>query len=286
MPAIDWTQEKECMPTATTRPRRTIEGGRRIAATLVGVALLGTAMAGGLACARTLDAISQRGSIALCAHPNALPFAAKHGEPPGLQIELGEALAARLGVRLVRHWVINDFQVPRADCDIVLDAIADRATLADTGLRPSRPYQRSGVVLAVRSEDAAPTSLAGLGGRRRVGVPVGSMVSMILDRRGVATTPFVFEDEIMTALLRREIDAAAVTRTSIGYYNLTHPAETVRTIAAFDSEQELNWNVAVGMLRPDDKLRQGVDTALGGLLADGTIARIYARYGVELRPPQ
>jgi len=60
----------------------------------------------------------------------------------------------------------------------------------------------------------------------------------------------------------------------------------VRTIAAFDSEQELNWNVAVGMLRPDDKLRQGVDTALGGLLADGTIARIYARYGVELRPPQ
>ncbi|HEX3498658.1 MAG TPA: hypothetical protein VHT04_04990, partial [Stellaceae bacterium] len=73
---------------------------------------------------------------------------------------------------------------------------------------------------------------------------------------------------------------------SLGYYNLTHPAEAARAIAAFDGEQALNWNVAVGMLRPDDRLRQGIDTALDGLLADGTIARIYARYGVELRPPQ
>jgi polar amino acid transport system substrate-binding protein len=251
-----------------------------IAALLAATALLGSAEA------RSLDAISQRGSIALCAHPNALPFAAKNGEPPGLQIELGEVLASRLGVRLVRHWVINDFQLPRADCDIVLDAIADRATLGDTGLRPSRPYQRSGVVLAVRGEDARTASLDSLPGRRRVGVTVGSMASMMLDQRGIATIPFVFEDEMMIALRRHEIDAAAVTRTSVGYYNLTHPAEEAATLAAFDGEQALNWNVAVGMLRPDDRLRQGIDTALDGLLADGTIARIYARYGVESRPPQ
>jgi polar amino acid transport system substrate-binding protein len=258
----------------------------RLVATALAAALFLAAPLGGVAAARSLDAISQRGAIALCAHPNALPFAARNGEPPGVQIELGEALAARLGVRLVRHWVINDFQLPRADCDIVLDAIADRATLGETGLRPSRPYQRSGVVLAVRSEDAASTSLDSLAGGRRVGVTVGSMASMILDRRGIATVPFVFEDEIMAALKRGEIDAAAVTRTSIGYYNLTHPAETAKVIAAFDGEQALNWNVAVGMLRPDDRLRQGIDTALDGLLADGTIARIYARYGIELRPPQ
>jgi polar amino acid transport system substrate-binding protein len=259
---------------------------RRRGPALLAVALLVLATTGQVA-ARSLDAISQRGSIALCAHPNALPFAARNGDPPGLQVELGEALAARLGVRLVRHWVINDFQLPRADCDIVLDAIADRATLSETGLRPSRPYQRSGVVLAVRSADAATLSLDTLGGgKRRVGVSVGSMASMILDRRGIATVPFVFEDEMLTALRRGEIDAAAVTRTSVGYHNFTHPAETASVIAAFDGEQALNWNVAVGMLRPDDRLRQGIDTALDGLLADGTIARIYARYGVELRPPQ
>ncbi|MEH2627862.1 ABC-type amino acid transport substrate-binding protein [Bradyrhizobium sp. AZCC 1719] len=48
----------------------------------------------------------------------------------------------------------------------------------------------------------------------------------------------------------------------------------------------MNWNIAAGLLRPDDKLQQRVDAAIEALLADGTIARIYARYGIELRPPQ
>jgi polar amino acid transport system substrate-binding protein len=39
------------------------------------------------------------------------------------------------------------------------------------------------------------------------------------------------------------------------------------------------------MLGPDEKLRQGIDATLEALLADGTLARIYARYGVELQPP-
>jgi polar amino acid transport system substrate-binding protein len=40
------------------------------------------------------------------------------------------------------------------------------------------------------------------------------------------------------------------------------------------------------MVSPDEKLRQTVDAALESLLADGTFARIYARYGLELQPPQ
>ena len=45
-------------------------------------------------------------------------------------------------------------------------------------------------------------------------------------------------------------------------------------------------NIAAGLLRPDDKLRARVDAAIEALLADGTIAGIYARYGIELKPPQ
>jgi polar amino acid transport system substrate-binding protein len=109
---------------------------------------------------------------------------------------------------------------------------------------------------------------------------------MILDKRGIATTPFVHEDEMMEALARREIDAVVVTRASAGYHNLTQPAAPVRLVAAFEEEPELNWNVAVGMLKPDDELRQRIDAVLDALLADGTVARIYARYGIEYRPPQ
>src|SRR5229473_3116908 len=188
--------------------------------------------------ARSLEIITERGALTLCANPNALPFASKTGPVPGFQIELGEKIAQQLGV-----------------------------------------------VLAVRADSRA-SSLASLGSDQRVGVPVGSLVSMTLDKGGTVTSPFVFEDDIVAALANREIEAAAVTPATVGWFNQQHADKPLRLIPAFDNDPDLNWNIAAGLFRPDDKLRQRVDAAIEALLADGTIARIYSRYGIELRPPQ
>ena len=235
--------------------------------------------------ARSLETVIERGALTLCASPNALPFASKTGPVPGFQIEIGEKIAEQLGVKLTREWVVSAVQYRRADCDLVLDVIARKDTSPAGGVRISRPYHRSGVVLAVRG-DLPASSLASLGSDQRVGVPVGSVVSMTLAKGGTATSPFVFEDDIVAALANREIEAAAVTPMTVGWFNLQHADKPLRLIPAFDSDQDLNWNIAAGLLRPDDKLRQRVDVAIEALLADGTIARIYARYGIELRPPQ
>lgn len=234
--------------------------------------------------ARTLEAV-QRGGLAVCAHPNALPFASRKGEMPGFQIELAEALAGRIGVPLARHWVVNTFQYRRADCDIVLDAVVDTSVASEVPLRKSRPYHRTGIVGAVRG-DSELAALTRTAPGKRVGVQVGSLAAMLLDRRGVEISPFQFEDEMLAALARHEVDGAAVTGAALGWYNQNHPTAALREVPAFDDAPELSWNVAVGMLRPDEKLQQAIDGAVGELIADGTIARIYARYGVELRPPQ
>jgi polar amino acid transport system substrate-binding protein len=243
--------------------------------------LLGSAAAD----ARSLEIITERGALTLCANPNALPFASKTGPVPGFQIELGEKIAQQLGVKLTREWVISAIQYRRADCDLVLDSIARKDTPPAGGVQVSRPYHRSGVVLAVRADSRA-SSLASLGSDQRVGVPVGSLVSMTLDKGGTVTSPFVFEDDIVAALANREIEAAAVTPATVGWFNQQHADKPLRLIPAFDNDPDLNWNIAAGLFRPDDKLRQRVDAAIEALLADGTIARIYARYGIELRPPQ
>lgn len=235
--------------------------------------------------ARTLDAVVERGALTLCASPNGLPFASKTGPAPGFQIELGEKIAEKLGVKLAREWVVSAMQYRRADCDLVLDVISRKDASPLGGVRVSRPYHRSGVVLAVRGDSAA-SSLTNLGSDQRIGVSVGSLVAMSLDKRGAATSPFVYEDEILAALANREIEAAAVTRMTVGWFNLQHADKPLRLIPAFDNDQDLNWNIAAGLLRPDDKLRERVDAAIEALLADGTIARIYAAYGIELRPPQ
>ena len=90
----------------------------------------------------------------------------------------------------------------------------------------------------------------------------------------------------LDAVSNHEIDAAAVTPTAASYFNLTNPGKAVRILDRDESEADLNWNVAVGMVRPDDSLRDAIDRTLERLRADGTMDRIYRRYGVVLQLPR
>jgi ABC-type amino acid transport substrate-binding protein len=253
-------------------------------ARLVLAALLVLALASPAA-SRPLAAIRDRGSLSLCAHANALPFSSRKGNPPGFQIEIGEALAARLGVALGVEWVISGYQFRAADCDIVLDTIAVPEAQAERRLRLSKPYQQSGVALALRPGLETVRGFADLAREHRVAVQVGSLAAMMLGQRGVRIVPFGFEDEMVDALARGEVDAAAVSPATIGYFNLTHAVGAVRLVHAYEAEPELAWSLVVGMRRADDALGDAVNAAIDHLLADGTIARIYARYGIQHRPP-
>src|SRR5207248_10360009 len=142
--------------------------------------------------ARSLDMIRATGALHLCAHPNSLPYANKAGNPPGFQIELGKALAQELGVTLVTEWIVVPSQAFRADCDIILDAIADPEAQADTGLQISKPYYRSGVGLAV-PRGSTITAFATLNEHTKVGVQVGSVAAMLLSQQHVEPRPMVLK---------------------------------------------------------------------------------------------
>ncbi len=252
-------------------------------------ALLACAALAGLAAiapaeARTLAAIRASGTIGLCAHPNSLPFASKTAEPPGFQIELGRALAKQLGVSLTPDWVLISYQIPRAECDIVLDMVDEREAM-DFGIKLTKPYYRSGVGLAVPA-DSAIRSFHDLDAHTKVGVQTGALAAMTLNQRHIPISVFGFEDDMLAALATHEISAAAVTPVSAGYFNLKHPEDKLRIVLPDEDEHDLVWNIAVGMRRPDDALRGAIEAALDSLGADGTIAAIYARYGVTLPPPK
>jgi polar amino acid transport system substrate-binding protein len=249
---------------------------------LLAVAAIGLASP---AQARSLDAIRESGMLGLCAHPNSLPFASKAGDPPGFQVELGQALAHELAVSLRLDWIITQYQIRSANCDIVLDVIADREAQGETNLRISKPYYRTGVALAVPATSQL-TSFKSLDGHTKVGVQVGSIAAMIIGQRHVPTSTFGFEVDSLDALVNHEIDAAAVTPTMASYFNLTHPDKAVRILDRDENEADLNWNVAVGMVRPDDALRGAIDAALSKLRDEGTVERIYRRYGVTLQAPK
>jgi polar amino acid transport system substrate-binding protein len=255
---------------------------RRRAGALAGLLVLGLACPG--ASARPLAAIRDRGILSLCAHANSLPFASKTQDPPGFQIELARALAGQLGVALQIEWVVSGIQFRIADCDIVLDTIAVPEVQAERRMELSKPYQRSGVGLVVRPDTPG---LAGFGdvAGRRVAVQMGSLAGMLLGQRGARLSVFGFEDEMVEAVVRGEVDAAAVSPATVGYFKLRHPDAPLRYLHAYDTEPELRWNLAVGLRRSDPALREAVDRAIDRLAADGTVGTIYARYGIEYRPP-
>jgi polar amino acid transport system substrate-binding protein len=269
------------------------------------------------ASSRSLEAIRTKGSLSICAHPNALPFASRKGDPPGIQVELAKALAQRLGVGMSVEWVIRGTQFRAADCDLVMDTIVDPESLEQRRLKVSIPYQRSGVALALRAAPEEPgvggastggnsASASGTGGitpvrlstaevgtvgdlkaEHRVGVMQGSVAHMFLNQRGLRTIPFAFEDEMVEALDGGEIDAAAVSPATIGYWNLNHPKSRLRMVALDgDRESRLSWDIGVGMRLSDKPLRDEIDRAVAQLLADSTVQTIYNRYGIEHRAPE
>jgi polar amino acid transport system substrate-binding protein len=183
------------------------------------------------------------------------------------------------------EWVLISYQIPRTDCDLILDTIAADDAPPEFGIKLSKPYYRSGVIIAVPANSGI-TSWQGLNGHTKVAVQTGSLAAMTIDRRHVPISVFGFEDDMLDALAAHEVDAAAVTPLTAGYYNLRHADHRVTLLPLDEEEHDLVWNVAVGMRRPDDALRAAINQAIDRLSADGAIAGIYGRYGIVLQPPR
>ncbi len=251
------------------------------------VALTATALLSALpstAQTRALEEIRVRGEISVCANPNALPYASDRPQTPGFQIEIARALAARLGLRLRVEWIVPRMRAASVDCDMLMDTIA-KPELYGPAITLSVPYQTGGVALAFAPGQPTVASYRDLKAGTRVGVMMNSLASLIISKTGARMVPFGFEDDMVAAVGQGEVDAAALSPASIGYYNFTNAARKVALVHAEDSEPELKWAVTVGLRRADAPLVAVVNAALAALIDDGTIAGIYAKYGVDYRRP-
>ena len=249
-----------------------------------GVALLLAPWLSEPAGARTLAEVQARGEVSMCANPDALPHASEKGEVPGFQVEIGRALAAALGLKLHVDWIIPRLRAGLVNCDMLFDTIVDPATQQGP-VKLSRPYQKSGVALALRAGKAPARGFGDVAPGQRVGVMINSVASKLLNQRGLYTVPYAFESDMVADLAKGELDACAVSPATIAYYIRRHPDAGLRYVHAYDAEPELRWNLAVALRRSDDALLEAVDRALDKMSGDGTLERIYARYGVEYRRP-
>lgn len=251
---------------------------------LIGAALALCSLASANAMARTLEEVKSLGAISMCANEDALPYSSKDPDKPGFQIEIGRALAEGLGVALNVDWILPRRRANVVNCDLMFDAVND-PQMHEGRLRLSRPYQKSGLALGLHSDAEPITDFKELKKGQKIGIMVGSMASMVLNKAGKSTSPYAFQSDMIEDLQKGDLYGAAVSSATMSYYVLQHPESGLRLVNAFDSDPRLTWEVAIGLRKSDAALVDAVNSVLDKLLADGTLTRIYAKYGVEHRLP-
>ena len=234
--------------------------------------------------ARTLAEVKSLGVISMCANRDALPYASNKPETPGFQIEIGRAIADGLGLPLNIEWILPRRRANVVNCDMLLDNIND-PEVNEGRMRLSRPYQKSGLALGLRQDAETISDFNELKKGQKVGVMVGSFASMVLTKAGKSTSPYAFQTDMVEDLQKGELYGAAVSVASMSYYIFQHPDSGLRLVNAFDGVPQLTWEVAVGLRKSDAALVDAINDILGKLIADGTLTRIYAKYGVEHRLP-
>jgi ABC-type amino acid transport substrate-binding protein len=249
------------------------------------VTLLGGSGFGSSADAGSLAAIQESGWLHVCAHPDALPFSSQDPARPGLQLELAGAVARALGVRLQVDWIVFTRHARRVDCDALMGSIVPLGeSAARRGQRVTRPYAGGGYQLVVGPGVTGVSGIEDVKGGK-IGVEHTSWPHYLLSRQGIATAQFASQTEILKAVDNGEAAAGVVTGPYLGWYLRQHPASAVKAVDAYVPPNDLRWNVAVGLRNADDALLQRVNQILDGLVADGTIQGIFAKYGITYAPP-
>lgn len=195
----------------------------------------------------------------------------------GFEVDLAEALAKRLSARarpVQGQWDGLLDLLARGDFEVALNGIE----IADEKRRIcelSRPYYAAAEKLTVRRGDAsAPRSLEAVKGRR-VGTLPGSLAARILERAGAEVKTYDGgQNDIYDDLRIGRTDAVLLDDPITRYYGAIDPALEVVP----GSFGEIAYGVA--LRKGDVEATAAVDRALGELAADGTLARLYARWGL------
>jgi len=242
--------------------------------------------------ARTLEEILDRRAFTICVHPEAPPFSVRDPKPGGLQIDLANALAARLGVEMREEWVLFRRDARKVGCDAIMGGVAPDAHADDH--RPaappgtpmtSRPYAAQLTRVVVRADAGPVASLDDLKGKS-IAVLHASFAHYVLDTRGIAVrTKYPTEGEILEAVDNGEMQAGVVSEWELGWYRKNHPDARLREIDGLVVDPDLDYNVAVALRSSDPAFLAKVDEILGNLIADGTVGRVLGDYGIDYRPP-
>ena len=240
---------------------------------------------------RTITAESAR-ELRICVDPDNPPLSLNRmGAQPGVDVEIGQAIAEHLDLHPRLVWVDTTYggralrrSLLAGQCELFMGLPVDPAAETDGALTLTAPYYSTGYRLIGVHDRSNGASAATDLRKTRIGVERQSGAHMRLEQIGSHLVVYGNQREVLDAVARGEVDAGAVWLSDVDRL-LQGRTLAMHAFADAAPDQPLRWNMAIGVRRADADLRASVNRAVGDLLAEGRVKAIFDHYGVPFFPP-
>ncbi len=238
----------------------------------------------------SLSEIRRAGALQVCLPPDAPPFVAGDAKAPGIDVEILQALARDLGLRLApvpepamgQDFNPRAWHVTRAACALLAGGLVGSPTTRSF-LELSPPYAQTGWALLTQVPPPSPYPASGgglgWGAAHKLGVlaPPSGLDRIALASRlrtAQAQVIIVSSPEALVAGLREGRFEAGVTEKLLA----DQIAARQHWSADWLPGDLPRYPVAFGLWKGDLTLKRAVSGALERRMHDGTVAGILARY--------
>jgi polar amino acid transport system substrate-binding protein len=237
------------------------------------------------------EATNPARELRICVDPDNPPLSLNGmGAQPGIDVEIGQAIAARLDMQPRLVWVDTTYggralrrSLLAGQCELFMGLPVDPAAETTGALATTSPYYSTGYRL-IRTHDGSNEAPAAMDLRQlRIAVERQSGAQMRLERIGSHLVVYGNQREVLDAVAHGDVDAGAVWLPDVGRLLQGRALATAAADAAPD--RLLQWNMAVGVRRADADLRTSVNRAIADLLTEGRIEAIFDRYRLPFFPP-
>lgn len=250
--------------------------------------------------AATLAQVRERGRLIVGLYEDMPPF---HVKGRGIDMELGQALAEALGLKFaplpfhadenmaddLRNMVWKGHYLGHGPADVLLHVPVDRPLIEATPqARIFGPYYRERVMLARRvAELPVLDSLSQLG-VAKVAVPGQTLAGWLM----IGADGGAYRDQLLTqwkdgceaarALQRGEVSAAAGLASELETVLAGDNAFRIEPLPAPRAPRD-GWAAGMAVKRDATDLAEALQEALNGLVRQGRVGEIFAKYKVAWR---
>jgi polar amino acid transport system substrate-binding protein len=231
-------------------------------------------------------------ALRICVDPDNPPLSLNRaGAQPGVDVEVGQAIAERLDLRPRLIWVDTTYggralrrSLLAGQCDVFMGLPVDAAAESAGALALTSPYYSTGYRLIHAENGSNPRSGAVDFRTTRIGVERQSGAHMRLEQIGSHLVVYGNQHEVLDAVARGEVEAGAVWLSDVERL-LQGRTLAINALDDAAPDRQLRWNMAIGVRRADADLRTSVNRVVGDLLAEGRIKAIFDRYGLPFFRP-